>query len=136
MRVPLPLLLSSLVACASSPSSPTAPPPRPAQVINATILVNGCTDLGQKNAKLAESAMNQLVEGCTSVPGGSTQFMATLQPGGRIDIQPVEGKPDVVPICILKHALVHKVQLVKPCNLDVKIEQGTVNLPPVDAGAE
>jgi len=75
---------------------------------------------------LAESAMNALVEGCDAVPGGSMQFHATLQPGGRIEISAAPGQPAVVPICILKHALVHRVPLTRPCPLDVKIEQTTV----------
>ena len=72
--------------------------------------------------------MNALVEGCTSVPGGAMQFRATLQPGGRIEITAAPGQPDVVPICILKHALVHRVPLTKPCPLEVKIEQTSVTL--------
>ena len=103
-------------------------------MVNATILTNGCQDLGKQSAKLAESTMNQLVEGCTTVPGGSAQFSATLQPGGRVEISSAEGQPDVVPICILKHALVHKVPLTKPCRLDVKIEQTSVQMTQ-DAGA-
>jgi hypothetical protein len=70
--------------------------------------------------------MYQLVEGCASVPGGVAQFEATLQPGGRIEISAAPGQPDVVPICVLKHSLLHSVPLTKPCHLDVKIEQSTV----------
>ncbi len=136
------VLLSSLAlltACASEPPRAPPPPPSPsppppaAQVVNATILTNGCQDLGAANARLAESAMYQLVEGCTSVPGGIARFQASLQPGGRIDIAAAPGQPDVVPICILKHSLLHKVPLTRPCLLDVKIEQTSVPLPG-DAG--
>jgi hypothetical protein len=95
-------------------------------MVNATILANGCHDLGHENARLAERAMYELVEGCSSVPGGSAQFEATLEPGGRIDIAGTPGQPDVVPICILKHSLQHKVALTKPCRLDVKITQTSV----------
>ncbi len=91
-----------------------------------------CPDLGKQSSRLAENAMNALVEGCATVPGGSMQFHATLQPGGRIEISAAPGQPEVVPICILKHALVHKVPLTKPCPLDVKIEQTSV---PVTAPA-
>jgi hypothetical protein len=131
-------------ACASTP--PAEPPPPPpttanpssagpsAQVVNATILTNGCRGLGKSNAMLAESAMYHLVEACTSVPGGSAQFEATLEPGGQIDIAGVPGQPAVVPICILKHSLQHKVPLKAPCRLDVKIEQTMVAMP-TDAGA-
>jgi hypothetical protein len=95
-------------------------------MVNATILANGCHDLGHENARLAERAMYQLVEGCSSVPGGSAEFEATLEPGGGIDIAAAPGQPDVVPICILKHHLQHKVVLTRPCRLDVKIAQTSV----------
>jgi hypothetical protein len=125
------LLVATAVGIVGCASNPQSPPARPAQIVNATILVNSCGELGKTSARLAESAMYQLVEGCTSVPGGSVQFSATLVPGGRVDIQAADaGASDVIPMCILKHPLVHKVPLTKPCNLDVKIEQGTVNLPP------
>jgi hypothetical protein len=132
------LLLVS-VACGPSEPAHTAPAPAPrqpersAEVVNATVLANGCQELGKTNAKLAEKAMYELVEGCSTVPGGSSRFSATLLPGGRIDIQAGPGQPDVVPICILKHPLAHQVPLVKPCRLDVKIDQ--TSLPVVlDAG--
>jgi hypothetical protein len=109
------------------------PSARAAQVVNATILTNGCQDFGRANGKLAEKSMSELVEGCSSVPGGVAQFGAMLLPDGRIEIVAAPGQPDVVPICVLKHPLMHKVPLVKPCRLDVKIEQTRVPLRP-DAG--
>jgi hypothetical protein len=132
--------LALLVGCAAAPqpattsAAPTvAEPVGPsAQMVNALVLTNGCQDLGKQNARLAESAMNALVEGCAAVPGGTMQFHATLQPGGRIEISAAPGQPEVVPICILKHALVHKVPLSKPCPLDVRIEQTSV---PVNGAA-
>lgn len=145
MRVVL-ASLALLAGCGSSPP-PESAPPAPlaassgpsAQLVNALVLTNGCQDLGRQSAMLAERAMNALVEGCATVPGGSMQFHATLQPGGRIEISAAPGQPEVVPICILKHALVHKVPLTKPCPLDVKIEQTSVpvNAPAAaDAGAK
>ena len=137
-------LVGLLTSCASTPPpvEPEPPPPTTAQptvgpsaqVVNATILTNGCQNLGKGNSMLAESAMYHLVEACTSVPGGSAQFEATLEPGGQIDIAAVPGQPAVVPICILKHSLQHKVPLKAPCHLDVKIEQTMVAMP-TDAGA-
>jgi hypothetical protein len=109
----------------SSSSSATSGQPA-AQMVNAMILANGCKVAGAANARLAEKAMNQLTEGCTSVPGGKAEFQATLQPGGRIAINAVPGQPDVVPICVLKHALQHSVPLTQPCRLDVKLEQISV----------
>src|SRR5258708_7185728 len=135
MRLALGVLLFPVVACRSSPPPPpvapeapvqapapsTAVPLRDAQVVNATILANECQALGVAQSKLAEAAMYRLVEGCSSVPGGVAQFEATLQPGGRVEIHAAAGQPDMVPICILKHALTHTVPLTKPCHLDVKI---------------
>jgi hypothetical protein len=129
-----------LVACgpkeppaSTAPTQPSAlepsarePTARAAQVVNATILANGCQNLGRANGELAEKAMYKLVEGCASVPGGTAQFGATLLPGGQIEIAAAPGQPGMVPICILKHPLVHKVPLSKPCRLDVKIEQTSV----------
>lgn len=139
-------LVGLVAACAASPqpqsvppsSAPAAPSGPSAQLVNALVLTNGCQALGRQSAMLAENAMNALVEGCASVPGGSMQFHATLEPGGRIEISAAPGQPEVVPICILKHALVHRVPLSKPCPLDVKIEQTSVPMSrpsPADAGA-
>jgi hypothetical protein len=111
---------------AASASSSAAPGQSAAQLVNAMIVANGCKVAGAANARLAEKAMNQLTEGCTSVPGGKAEFQATLQPGGRIAINAVPGQPDVVPICVLKHSLQHSVPLTQPCQLDVKLEQMSV----------
>jgi hypothetical protein len=134
------VVAAAAIACGpkeppAAPSAPEAAPSgRAAQIVNATILTNGCRDLGASAARLAERAMDQLIEGCSTVPGGKAQFEATLQPGGRIQISGVAGEPDVVPICILKHSLLHNVPLTKPCRLDVKIEQTSVSVV-LDAGA-
>jgi hypothetical protein len=133
MRSAVLAVLALAVGCARTSPATQPPPPTQslpakgaAELVNATILANGCQQLGHDNARLAERAMYQLVEGCTSVPGGSAEFEATLEPGGRIDIAAAPGQPDVVPICILKHSLQHKVALTKPCRLDVKIAQSSV----------
>ena len=135
--VVLPLFMAA--ACAPRSAAPAAPappppPPRTVQSVTSTVLTNGCEALGMANAKLAEAAMYQLVEGCSSVPGGTAQFSATLLPGGRIEIASVAGQPDVVPTCILKHSLLHRVALAKPCRLEFKIEEKSLPVP-VDAGA-
>jgi len=104
-------------------------------MVNATVLTNGCQTLGSRSARLAEAAMTQLVEGCATVPGGIAGFSATLQPGGLIQIAGAPGQPDVVPICILKHSLVHKVPLTKPCRLDVRLQQTSLSLA-VDGGTD
>ncbi len=134
----LPALVAAPSACgarsAPQPSTPPSSPPPTARVVNATVLANRCQSLGRAKAKLAERAMYDLVEGCTTVPGGAAQFSATLEPGGRIVIAAVPGRPDVVPICVLKHALTHRVPLSSPCELDVRLEQTAVAIG-ADAGA-
>ncbi len=107
---------------------------RAATIVNATIVANGCKNLGTASARLAERAMNDLVEGCTSIPGGTARFHATLEPGGRIQIVAGPGQPEVIPICVLKHSLLHKVHLGEPCGLDVKLEETTMAVTG-DAGA-
>ena len=126
-----------MLACGSKAPPGSAAPASSgpsANVVNAIILANGCEVVGRKNAQLAERAMNQLVEACNDVPGGAVQFEATLQPGGHIDIAGIPGQPDMVPICILKHSLLHQVPLTKPCTLDVKIQQMTIPMAARDAG--
>lgn len=113
-------------AASASSSSSASSGQAAAQMVNAMILANGCKVAGAANARLAEKAMNQLTEGCTSVPGGKAEFEATLQPGGRVAINAVPGQPDVVPICVLKHSLQHSVPLTEPCRLTVKLEQMSV----------
>jgi hypothetical protein len=99
---------------------------RDAKIINATIITNGCQNLGAEGARLAERAMYDLIEACSSVPGGVAQFHATLQPGGRIEITAGPGQPQVIPICVVKHSLLHKVRLAGPCGLDVRLEETNV----------
>jgi hypothetical protein len=134
--VPVASILAMACAAAAPPSS-TTPDPTPsssanARIVSATVLANECANLGKVNAKLAEDAMNRLVEGCTAIPGGSIRFVATMQPGGRIEIAPAEGQPATVPICVLKHELKHKVALQKACKLEVRLEESAIHL---DAGA-
>jgi len=131
VRIALGTLLALLVGCASrdKPATAAAPSAARAQVVHATVLANGCQGLGAANGRLAERAMYDLVEGCNSVPGGAARFEATLEPGGRIRIAAASGQPPVVPICVLKHPLVHKVPLAKPCSLDVRVAEETVSMP-------
>jgi hypothetical protein len=124
-----------LVGCHSEPArEPPLPEPSApsAKIVSATVVTNDCDRVAKGNARLAEDAMSTLVEGCTSVPGGSARFSATLEPGGRIEIAQTVGSPDTVPICVLKHELRHKVPLTHECKLDVRLEESAVALP--DAG--
>jgi hypothetical protein len=132
--------LVALVACASStpapPSAPApAPGPPPAHTVTAVVLVNGCAHFGVENARLAQAAMNQLVDGCSGFTGERVQFTATLLPGGAIQFEPRPGASESIPLCVLNHPLAHRVQLQKACSLDVRLEEGLVAVPrSVDAG--
>jgi len=127
----LPLGCHSEPVRAPPPVEPVGPS---AKIVSATLVANDCDRVAKGNAKLAEDAMNKLVEGCTSVPGGRARFSATLEPGGRIEIAQTDGSPDTVPICVLKHELRHKVPLTHECKLDVRLDESAVALP--DAGAD
>jgi hypothetical protein len=112
------------VACSGSPR---------AQLVSATIATNGCATLTGVNSRLAQEAMQKLVDGCTSVPGGSTKFTVTLLPGGRIELPQGPDQPETIPTCVLKNDLRHRVQLPKACSLVVRLEETSVSVPSVDA---
>jgi hypothetical protein len=131
VRVASVLLLFYVDACASTapPRGAEAAPPaasNTAHVVNATIITNGCQSLGSTGARLAERAMYDLVEGCRSIPGGSARFYATLEPGGRIEIAAGHGQPELIPVCVVKHSLVHNVPLRRPCGLTVRLEETAI----------
>lgn len=106
-------------------------------MVTAVVRMNGCPGLSPANTKLAQTTMNQLVEGCASVPGGHVSLLATLQPNGQIELAAPEGQPETVPLCVLKHALTHKVVLQKACHLEVSLEQTGVQVEgPRDASAD
>jgi hypothetical protein len=117
-------LLLGVAACAS-----TTAPARPAHFVSATVLANGCTNLGPANGKLAQKAMLQLTDGCSSFSGGSVRFTATLLPGGAIQFEPRADQSDSIPICVLSHPLTHEVHLKKSCSLDVQLEEKSMALP-------
>jgi hypothetical protein len=135
--------IAAATACASAPAPPSASPApaaaastaAPARAISAVVLVNGCAHLGADDARLAQAAINQLVDGCTALPGDRIQFTATLLPGGAIQFEPRPGASQSIPVCVLNHPLTHKVRLQKACSLDVRLEEGSIVVPrAADAG--
>jgi hypothetical protein len=132
----LPLAAALLGGCASgSPPPPPAqaaptPATRAAHTVSAVVLVNGCARLGADNARLAEAAMNQLVDGCGSFSGERVRFTATLLPGGAIQFDArADGGAPAIPMCVLNHPLAHRVRLTKACSLDVELEEGSMEVP-------
>jgi hypothetical protein len=133
--------LAIVVACASPPPATTpsaatpAPGPPPAHAVTAVVLVNGCAVSGVENARLAQAAINQLVDGCSGFTGQHVQFTATLLPGGAIQFEQRPGASESVPLCVLNHPLSHRVRLQKACSLDVRLEESLVSVPrSADAG--
>ncbi len=128
------------VACGSAPApAPSTPPAspatpassvatRPAHTVSAVVLVNGCAHLGVTNARLAQAAMNQLVDGCSAFSGSRVQFTATLLPGGTIQFEPRPNESQSIPICVVNHPLSHHVKLDKACSLEVRLEEGSTSV--------
>jgi hypothetical protein len=133
-----------MFACASTPPSssssssppPAEPPGRAAKLVSTTVVANECAAVNKAFAKPAEAAMSKLTEDCARIPGGSMRFTANLLPGGRIELLAADGGPEVVPICVLKHELTHKVPLTKACRLDVRLDESTTMIATPDAGAD
>lgn len=135
--------LALLVAagCAGKPVPPAEPAEdgagegTVASGVNATVIVNKCPDAAHVNVKAAQDAIQRLVGPCASVPGGRAHFSATLQPGGNIVLASPEGNPaeGVVPTCVLKNRLSHRIPLKSPCALDVQLDERTVTVERPDA---
>jgi hypothetical protein len=137
-RAPLALAIVSsggllLGACAGKPASDPADatgdlPRTTTSMVNASAVVSACPDGRKMNAKAAADTINKLVEPCAQVPGGKAHFAATLLPGGKIELASPEGKvaDGVVPTCVLRHGLTHRVMLTKPCTFDVQLEERKV----------
>jgi hypothetical protein len=85
--------------------------------------------LGSQNAKLAQKAMDQLVEGCGSYSGGTLRFTATLLPGGAMQFASRDDASEVIPICVVSHPLKHALPLSKSCAIDVELEAVSILVP-------
>jgi hypothetical protein len=112
----------------AEPAAPEEPPPPPIALMNATVVATSCPQVTKFNARMAENAIRKLIEPCTKIPGGAARFSATMLPGGRIQLGSPEGDPaeGVVPTCVVKNQLTHKVLLRKPCSFRVELEERTV----------
>jgi hypothetical protein len=94
-------------------------------IVEATVVVSACPDAKNMNAKAARDAIRKLVDPCAAIPGGSAHFAATLHPDGRIELAAPSGDPaeGVVPTCVLRNKLAHKVLLRDDCKFDVKLDE-------------
>jgi hypothetical protein len=83
------------------------------------------------DAKAAEAAMRRLTEPCHAVNAPAADFLATLVPGGHIEIasRGKEGAEGVVPVCVVKNRLTHSVALKQRCTFSVKLEPAATVTP-------
>jgi len=110
-----------------APSSSAPPPPRVA-VVEGSVLVKDCP--AKLHASVARKTLDALAGDCQSVPGGRARFLATLEPGGRIQISAPDGSQEgTIPICVLQNKLRHKLFIRKSCTLEVTIEESSVVAP-------
>jgi hypothetical protein len=110
--------------------------PPPVELVDATILLTDCGTVSNVSAKQAEKTMRQLVEACSEVPGGTAQFTATLLPGGRVELTTPDAGLQMVPTCVLSHALTHRVVLKRACSMQVQMSErkaATMALPSASA---
>lgn len=100
-------------------------------LVNASSVVAACPDSKRMNARAAANAIHHLIEPCATVPGGRAHFSATLLPGGKIELASPEGSTadGVVPTCVLRGGLHHKVKLMNRCTFDVQLEERKVTAP-------
>ncbi len=126
-------LIASIALCACS-GAKVAPateepldevPKSVTSLVNASSVVAACPDNKRMNARAAANAIDHLIEPCATVPGGKAHFSATLLPGGKIELAAPDGNAadGVVPTCVLKGGLHHKVKLMHACTFDVQLEE-------------
>jgi hypothetical protein len=136
-----------LGGCTRRPThAPAEPrPPEPARTTGASVasgstsfVVEDCPDAQKMDAKAAEGAMRKLIEPCHSVNAPAADFLATLVPGGRIEItsRGKDGAEGVVPVCVVKNRLTHSVALKQRCTFNVKLEPAAAVAPAASSSAQ
>jgi hypothetical protein len=122
------LLMSCARRAADPPAQAKAPPPSSAgpgvASGGSSFVIDDCPDAKKMDAKAAEAAMRKLIEPCHAINAPAADFLATLVPGGRIEITS-RGKASgegVIPICVVKNRLTHSVALKQRCTFNVKLE--------------
>jgi hypothetical protein len=136
-----------IASCARRASHPPAeaksPPPAsgagPSVASGSTsFVVEDCPDAKKMDAKAAETAMRKLIEPCHTVNAPAADFLATLVPGGRIEIasRGKDGAEGVIPVCIVKNRLTHSVALKQRCTFNVKLEPAAAVAPAASPSAQ
>jgi hypothetical protein len=97
-------------------------------MVSASAVVSACPDARRMNGNLAARTIQDLVDPCATVPGGRAHFSAALLPSGKILLAAPDGNAaeGVVPTCVLKNGLAHKVHLTQACKFDVQLEERKV----------
>lgn len=128
---------STPTSAPSASSAPAVGPSGPEVILmDASVVVNACPDAKTMNTKVARDAIRKLVDSCSSVPGGSSRFMATLKSDGTIELASPSGDPSegLVPTCVLRHRLTHQVMLKNACKFDVQLVERPTKAALPDAG--
>ena len=124
---------------ASRSSEPRSPAPaessRRVASASTSYVVEDCPDAKKMDAKAVETAMRKLTEPCHDVKAPAADFLATLVPGGRIEIasRGKDSAEGVVPICVVRNRLTHSVALKQRCTFSVKLEPPAVVAPAASA---
>ena len=121
----------------SSPAPATASGPSVASG-GTSFVVEDCPDAKKMDAKAVEAAMRKLTEPCHSVNAPAADFLATLVPGGHIEIasRGKDGAEGVIPVCVVKNRLTHSVVLKQRCTFNVKLEPAANVAPPAASSAQ
>jgi hypothetical protein len=103
-----------------------------------SFVVEDCPDAKKMDAKAAEAAMRKLTEPCHDVNAPAAEFLATLVPGGRVEIasRGKDSAEGVVPICVVKNRLTHSVVLKQRCSFVIKLEPAGTVAPAASASAQ
>jgi len=123
---------------AKSPA-PASPSGGPAVASgSSSFVIEDCPDAKKMDAKAAEAAMRKLIEPCHDVNAPAADFLATLVPGGRIELasRGKDGTEGVVPMCVVKNRLTHSVALKQRCTFNVKLEPAASAPPAASSSAQ
>jgi hypothetical protein len=103
-----------------------------------SFVVEDCPDAKKMDSKAVEAAMRKLTEPCHDVNTPAADFLATLVPGGRIEIasRGKDGTEGVIPICVVKNRLTHSVALKQRCTFNVKMEPAANVAPATSSSAQ
>jgi hypothetical protein len=103
-----------------------------------SFVVEDCPEAKKMDAKAVEAAMRKLTEPCHDVNVPAAEFLATLVPGGHIELasRGKESAEGVVPMCVVRNRLTHSVALKQRCTFLVKFEPSGTAAPAASASAQ